>query len=191
MIIIEEVRLNIDDMKDALSLLSKKIKKRFGRDYRLNLYLVGGASMLFNSYREQTQDIDAYFSCDKYDRSDILTLIYEVADELNLNTKWLNDDFKNTNSYSTNLINPKCYTFLQTFNQCLRIYTVKPIYILCMKLKSFRSDSNDISDIKQIITQNDFTFEDIENAYKYLYNVDLIVDLNTDIVDFVKTLLKQ
>lgn len=178
-------------MKDALALLAKKIKKRFGRDYRLNLYLVGGASMLFNSYREQTQDIDAYFSCDKYDRADILTLVYEVSDELKLNTKWLNDDFKNTESYTINLINPKCYTFLQTFNQCIRVYVVKPLYVLCMKLKSFREYSNDLTDIKQIIVQNNFTMEEIKTAYNYLYDVDMEQDLNALTLNYLDNLLKK
>ena len=173
MLVLRETILDINDMKNAFSLLSKKIKKRFGRNYILDIYIVGGASMLFNSYRDSTQDIDAYLKCDKYDRADILTLVYEVADELDLSTKWLNDDFKNTDSYTQKIINPKCYTFQKTYNQCLNVFIVKPIYVLCMKLMSFRENTNDINDIINIIKNNNFELEDIENAFAYLYEKSL------------------
>lgn len=188
MITIKENIMNLDDMQNALAMLSKKIKKRFGRDFVIDIYLVGGASMLFNSYRNTTQDIDAYLNCDKYDRQDILTLIYEVSDELNLSKKWLNDDFKNTESFTNKLKDSKCCYFEKTYNQCLNLYVIKPIYILCMKLLSFREDTNDIEDIITLCKNNEFRLSEIKDAFHYLYNKDINTSLTDDSLNLLKLL---
>lgn len=39
-----------------------------------------------------------------------------------------------------------------------------------MKLKSFRTDSNDLFDIDNLINNNSFTLDDVEQRFNILYN---------------------
>lgn len=146
--------------------LSKEIKKEFGRKAKIELTVVGGASILMNyDFRMATQDIDAFAS----NRMSIKDCIHRVGDRLGLPNGWLNEDFLQTSSYTSNLVlYSKPY---KTFNQVLSVRTIKDEYLIAMKLKSFRNYKHDLSDIVGILMQSkkDISYLDIDKAVNHLY----------------------
>lgn len=90
-----------DDMNMYFLELSKELKKEFGRNANIELIVVGGASILINyNFRESTMDIDAIVSS----QMSIKDAVNKVGDRLGLPNHWLNQDFRNTASYSPNLV---------------------------------------------------------------------------------------
>lgn len=77
-----------------------KIYKRKSHGYVFEFILVGGASILINyDFRDVTNDIDAYF----LPSSDIKDAIKTVSQKFGIDSKWINNDFQKTKSYSNKL----------------------------------------------------------------------------------------
>lgn len=126
--------------------LSKEIKKEFGRNVRLELVIVGGASIIINyGFRDSTLDIDAYVSTG----SSIEGAVRRVADKYGLSDEWLNSNFKKTLSYSPKLTQYSRY--YRTFNQVLTVRTIDAENLIAMKLVSYRPYKYDRSDIVGIL----------------------------------------
>lgn len=154
-----------------------KIYKKLTHGYEIEIVLIGGASILINyNFRDVTNDIDALF----LPSSEIKEAIIKVSEKFNISTKWLNDDFKTTKSYSNKL--PEFSTFYKSYNEVITVRTIKDEYLIAMKLVSGRIYKNDISDIIGILYEckkhgKIITFELIDKAVKNLYgNWDLITE---------------
>ena len=105
--------------------------------------------------------------------------INKVGDENGLKNRWLNDDVKRSESYSTHIIEHSRY--YKTFANCLDVRTVTDEYLYAMKLKSSRSYKNAMSDMIGIIKEcrernTDISFEKINKAYHDLYGTDIPED---------------
>jgi hypothetical protein len=103
-------------------------------------------------------------------------VINKIGDENGLGTGWLNEDFKNTVSYSYKLIENS--RFYKKFCNCLSVRTVSDEYLLAMKVRSARIYKHDLSDIIGIIKEHqemgkEITFELLNEAYRKLYDEDI------------------
>lgn len=128
--------------------LNKELRKKFRgmpRDYRADLYVVGGANIVTSLHtRQATLDIDAIWTIG----SDMRDCINKVSDRLGLSHEVINCNFKTTKSYTNAIItNSSVY---KVFDR-LVVRNVNPDLLLCMKLVAFRAakvqdtlDANDI-----------------------------------------------
>lgn len=158
-------KFNIDSL---LKDFAREYKKRI-KNQHLDVIIVGGASVLINyDFRNTTTDIDAFTNLSSVFKESI----YAVADKHNLPNDWLNNDFKNTSSYTPKLIEHA--KFYKTYSNHVHFYTIDSEYLIAMKLKSGRVYKNDLSDILGILIEhyniNDrIEIEDIKKAYNELY----------------------
>lgn len=159
-------KIDNEKLETYLRDFSKTLRKQCGKEVSVDLYIVGGASVLLNyDFRNTTIDVDAVIRTN----ASIKDAIKSVANKYNLSYNWLNSDFEKTSSFSNALI--KHSTYLRTFSNIVHIYTIKDEYLLAMKIKACRIYKNDLSDIIGIIQSNEkLTFDDIEKAYFNLYN---------------------
>lgn len=165
----DEKILKKENLNYYLNELSKEYKKLVGRKGSAEIILIGGAAVIENyDFRDMTTDIDAILNAS----SAIKDAINCIRDRFGLPNGWMNDDFKNTDSYSGKLI--QYSTFYKTFNQVLNVRIVTGEYLIAMKLRSFRKYKNDISDIIGILNEhekrgNPISFEMIERAVIDIY----------------------
>jgi hypothetical protein len=163
-------RSNIDHY---LYLVAKEYKKENRSNPEAEIIIVGGASMIMNySFRDTTTDIDSIIRAS----SSMKDVINKIGDENGLGTGWLNEDFKNTVSYSYKLIENS--RFYKKFCNCLSVRTVSDEYLLAMKVRSARIYKHDLSDIIGIIKEHqemgkEITFELLNDAYRKLYDEDI------------------
>ena len=149
--------------------LSKSLKRKIGRDKKIEIIIVGGGSILINyDFRSGSNDIDAFYEYDITKEA-----INEVADKYNLPNDWLNNDFIKTKSYSPKIV--QYSLFYKTFSNILEVRTISKEYLLAMKLMSFRQYKNDLSDIVSIINEerkrnNFIDFKKINQAVINLYD---------------------
>lgn len=112
-------------------------------DIQGELYLVGGAVMclVFNA-RPATQDVDAIFKPSKAIRDKAA----KVAQDIGVNSKWLNDAVKGYLSEQGDFDN-----FLELSH--LKVYCAQPEYLLAMKCLAMRigEEFHDIDDIRYLI----------------------------------------
>lgn len=110
------------DMNNNLKELSKELKREFGRNSKHEIVVVGGAAIVLkHDFRESSSDIDAIVS----DGSSIKDAVRRTADRLGLSADWLNSDFKQSSSYSGQLVAVSKY--YRTFNQVLDVRIVDDI----------------------------------------------------------------
>lgn len=134
------------DIDHYLYLLAKEYRKRNRKNKRVELILVGGASIIVNyGFRDATTDIDAMILAD----SVMQEAIYAVAEKENIPDGWLNADFMRSGSFSDALIVHSSY--YKTFANVVEVRTVKDEYLVAMKLVSGRNYKRDLSDIIGII----------------------------------------
>lgn len=158
-----------ENFEDLLKQLSKQIQKELGRNADVELIVAGGAAIILNySFRNSTTDIDAYIRSNCSIKSSIIN----IAEKNELDSDWLNSDFIKTESFSPKLAG--CTKFYKQYGRSLRVSTIKPEYLIAMKLKSFRPYKNDKSDIVGIINNTEGLNRDkILDAYKFLYDSEL------------------
>jgi hypothetical protein len=146
-----------------------KIYKKKSHGYNFEFILVGGASILVNyDFRDVTNDIDAYY----LPSADIKDAIEIVSQKFDIDSKWINNDFQKTKSYSNKL--SEFSTFYKSYGEIINVRTIKDEYLIAMKLMSGRKYKNDISDIVGIINScksnnKIITYDLIDNAVKNLY----------------------
>lgn len=159
-------RSNIDHY---LYQIAKEYKKYNRNNSYAEIILIGGTSAIINyNFRDTTTDIDAVIKAS----STIKEIINQIGDNNDLANGWLNDNFKNTDSYSPYLSEYSKY--YKTFCNCLTIRTISAEYLIAMKICSLREYKHDISDIIGIIKEHielnkKISYTDIEKAYFNLY----------------------
>lgn len=140
---IEFTKENIDTY---LKEVAKEYRKQLGKNMPAEMILIGGASVLINyGFRDMTTDIDAIIQA----ASAMKDVINRVGDRYNLPNGWLNQDFKNTDSYS-----PKLLQFSEYYKVYANVLTVRTIaaeYLVAMKLRSGRQYKSDLSDVLGIL----------------------------------------
>ena len=172
-----------DNLEGYLKELAKEFKKR-GRGTPAEMILVGGASVLINyDFRVGSYDIDA-----TYEMQPIMKeAINAVGDRLGLPNGWVNDDFKDTLSYTPKIFQYSKY--YKTFSNVLRIRTIDAEYLVAMKLVSGRQYKKDLSDIAGIVYEQQMagkplSYELIDKAVMDLYESwDNISDYSRNILD--------
>ncbi len=173
-----------EEIDHYLYLLAREYKRRNRKSKRVELVLVGGASVLVNyGFRDSTTDIDAMILAD----SVMKETIYAVAEKEHIPDGWLNADFQRSGSYSKSLFEHSEY--YKTFAKVLEVRTIRGEYLLAMKLMSGRNYKRDLSDIVGIIEcskeeGNEITLEKIDKAMEDLYGGWDMVD------DYVKAVFQ-
>ena len=114
-----EVILGKEQIDNYLKEVAKQYRKLSGKSMPAEITLIGGASILVNyGFRDSTYDIDALIHA----ASSMKDAINYVTDTMKLPNDWLNDDFKNTTSYTPKLVNYSVY--YRTFSNVVTIRTI-------------------------------------------------------------------
>ena len=163
---IEFTKENIDTY---LKEVAKEYKKQLSKNMPAEMILIGGASVLINyGFRDMTTDIDAIIRA----ATAMKDVINRVGDKYHLPNGWLNQDFKNTDSYS-----PKLLQFSKHYKIYAKVLTVRTVaaeYLVAMKLRSGRQYKSDLSDVLGILAEHEkkgspITLEQIQKAVSDLY----------------------
>ena len=165
-----EAPITKENPDNYLKELAKQFRKLNGKSMPAEITLIGGASILINyGFRDSTYDVDALIHAS----SAMKDAINYVTDTLGLPNGWLNEDFKNTKSYTPRLVNYSKY--YRTFSNVLTVRTITGEYLVAMKLMAYRQYKHDISDIVGILREQQnsgdpLTFERIDKAVTDLYD---------------------
>ena len=165
-----ETPITKENLDTYLKELAKQFRKLNGKAMPAEITLIGGASILINyGFRDSTYDVDALIHAS----SAMKDAINYVTDTLGLPNGWLNEDFKNTKSYTPRLVNYSKY--YRTFSNVLAVRTITGEYLVAMKLMAYRQYKHDISDIVGILREqknsgDPLTFERIDKAVNDLYD---------------------
>ena len=165
-----ETPITKENLNTYLKELAKQFRKLNGKAMPAEITLIGGASILINyGFRDSTYDVDALIHAS----SAMKDAINYVTDTLGLPNGWLNEDFKNTKSYTPRLVNHSKY--YRTFSNVLAVRTITGEYLVAMKLMAYRQYKHDISDIVGILREQQnsgdpLTLERIDKAVKDLYD---------------------
>ena len=165
-----ETPITKENLDTYLKELAKQFRKLNGKAMPAEITLIGGASILINyGFRDSTYDVDALIHAS----SAMKDAINYVTDTLGLPNGWLNEDFKNTRSYTPRLVNYSKY--YRTFSNVLTVRTITGEYLVAMKLMAYRQYKHDISDIVGILREQQnsgdpLTFERIDKAVTDLYD---------------------
>ena len=165
-----ETLITKENLDTYLKELAKQFRKLNGKAMPAEITLIGGASILINyGFRDSTYDVDALIHAS----SAMKDAINYVTDTLGLPNGWLNEDFKNTKSYTPRLVNHSKY--YRTFSNVLTVRTITGEYLVAMKLMAYRQYKHDISDIVGILREQQnsgdpLTLERIDKAVKDLYD---------------------
>lgn len=160
---------NRSSIDHYLYLVAREYKKANRTGPEAEVIIAGGAAVIMNyNFRDSTTDIDSIISA----ASSMREIINRIGDENGLQTGWLNDDFRNTSSYSEKLA--ECSRFYKRFCNCLNVRTVSAEYLIAMKARADRTYKHDLSDIVGIIKEHqemkkDMNLPLVEDAYKKLY----------------------
>lgn len=165
-----EAPITKENLDTYLKEVAKRFRKLNGKAIPAEITLVGGASILINyGFRDSTYDIDALIQAS----SSMKDAINYVTDTMGLPNGWLNEDFKNTKSYTPRLVHYSRY--YRTFSNVVTVRTITGEYLVAMKLMAYRQYKHDISDIVGILrdqqkADDPLTFERIDAAVRNLYD---------------------
>ena len=165
-----EAPITKENLDTYLKEVAKQFRKRNNKGMPAEITLIGGASILVNyGFRASTYDVDALIQAS----SAMKDAINYVTDMFGLPNGWLNEDFKNTKSYTPRLV--KYSKYYRTFSNVVTIRTITGEYLVAMKLMAYRQYKHDISDIVGILREQQrsgapLTFEQIDKAVTDLYD---------------------
>ena len=165
----DKITFTKDNLDAYLKELAKEYRKLGGKSMPAEVVLIGGASVLINyGFREMTTDIDAVIQA----ASTMKEAINHVGDRNDLTRGWINEDFKNTKSFSPKLL--MYSTYYKSFYGVLQVRTIAAEYLIAMKLMSGRQYKNDLSDIIGILAEHkklkkEISMEQIRIAVENLY----------------------
>ncbi len=165
----EKIVFTKDNLDAYLKELAKEYRRVSGKSMPAELILIGGASVLINyGFRDMTTDVDALLLA----ASTMKEAINHVGDKFGLPTRWLNEDFKRTASYTPRLA--EFTTFYKRYYGVLEVRTVSAQHLIAMKLRSGRQYKNDLSDVLGILAEHErkgspLTIENIRKAVIDLY----------------------
>ena len=175
--------LSKEKLDDCLIELGKHFRKQYNKKAEAEIILIGGASVLINyDFRNASTDADAIIQANASMRDSI----NHVRDKFGLPHGWLNEDFKNTKSYTPKLRN--IATHYRTFSNVLKVMTVKDEYLIAMKAMSGRRYKFDLSDIVGILWEHfkngePITRQMIDNAIALLYGKQEIPAVSKQLLD--------
>lgn len=165
-----EAPITKENLDAYLKAVAKQFRKLNGKSMPAEITLIGGASILINyGFRDSTYDVDALIQAS----SSMKDAINYVTDTMGLPNGWLNEDFKNTKSYTPRLVRySKPY---RTFSNVVNVRTITGEYLVAMKLMAYRQYKHDLSDIVGILRDQQkagdpLTFERIDTAVRNLYD---------------------
>lgn len=165
-----EAPITKENLDTYLKEVAKQFRKLNGKSMPAEITLIGGASILINyGFRASTYDVDALIQAS----SSMKDAINYVTDAMGLPNGWLNEDFKNTKSYTPRLVNYSKY--YRTFSNVVTVRTITGEYLVAMKLMAYRQYKHDISDIVGILRDHQkagdpLSYERIEKAVTDLYD---------------------
>ena len=146
-----------------------KIYRKAGK-MPAEIIIIGGGSVMLNyGFRTMTNDIDAYIQAS----STMKDAIQQVGNKYDLPYGWLNEDFKNTSSFTPRLAQYSQY--YRTFSNIVSVRTVSAEHLVAMKLMSGREYKSDFSDIVGILAEHQergepLSLEQIRSAVCDLYD---------------------
>ena len=149
--------------------LGKEFRKLSGKNAHAEMILIGGASIILNyDFRSMTNDADAVI----YTDATMKDAINRVRDKYGLPDGWLNEDFKNTSSYTYKLRGISVP--YKTFSNILHVRMITAEYLIAMKTMSGRQYKYDLSDIAGILYEhekrgNPISRNNINKAISELY----------------------
>ena len=164
-----EAPITKENLDTYLKAVAKQFRKLNGKTMPAEITLIGGASILVNyGFRDSTYDVDALIHAS----SAMKDAISYVTDTMGLPNGWLNEDFKNTKSYTPRLVNYSKY--YRTFSNVVTVRTITGEYLVAMKLMACRQYKQDISDIVGILRDQQkagdpLSYERIDKAVTDLY----------------------
>ena len=165
-----EAPITKDNLDTYLKEVAKQFRRLNGKSMPAEITLIGGASILINyGFRDSTYNVDALIQAS----SSMKDAINYVTDTMGLPNGWLNEDFKNTKSYTPRLVNYSKY--YRTFSNVVTVRTITGEYLVAMKLMAYRQYKHDISDIVGILRDQQkagdpLSYERIEKAVTDLYD---------------------
>lgn len=165
-----EAPITKENLDSYLKAVAKQFRKLNGKTMPAEITLIGGASILINyGFRDSTYDVDALIQAS----SSMKDAINFVTDTMGLPNGWLNEDFKNTKSYTPRLVNYSKY--YRTFSNVVTVRTITGEYLVAMKLMAYRQYKHDISDIVGVLREQQkagdpLSYERIEKAVTDLYD---------------------
>lgn len=165
-----EAPITKENLDTYLKEVAKQFRKLNGKSMPAEITLIGGASILINyGFRDSTYDVDALIQAS----SSMKDAINYVTDTMGLPNGWLNEDFKNTKSYTPRLVNYSKY--YRTFSNVVTVRTITGEYLVAMKLMAYRQYKHDISDIVGVLREQQkvgapLSYERIEKAVTDLYD---------------------
>ena len=165
-----EAPITKENLDSYLKAVAKQFRKLNGKTMPAEITLIGGASILVNyGFRDSTYDVDALIQAS----SSMKDAIHYVTDTMGLPNGWLNEDFKNTKSYTPRLVNYSKY--YRTFSNVVTVRTITGEYLVAMKLMAYRQYKHDISDIVGVLREQQkggdpLSYERIEKAVTDLYD---------------------
>ena len=177
------VEFSRENLDKYLAELGKQFRKLYKKAASAEIVLIGGASVLLNyDFRNMTTDADAII----YAEASMKEAINYVRDKFNLPHGWLNEDFKNTKSYTEKLRGAAVY--YKTFSNILQIRTVSAEYLIAMKAMSGRQYKFDLSDIAGILCEHAkrgeaISRDSIDKAIFELYGHKPIPDISKQLLD--------
>ena len=160
--------LNKNNLDDIFDCFASQLEKNHCSNV-INIYLVGGGAIMLNfDYRLSTIDFDALYENNKV----VQEAINNTAIKKNLPKDWLNQDFVSTPSYSPKII--ELSVLRCSYRNLVFVYTLEPVYLIAMKLKSSRPTGGDLDDIIKMIYElrlngSDLTYRKVLDAYQTLY----------------------
>ena len=160
--------------KSYLDKLFTELGDRITSDAEITI--CGGSAVVLNyGFRDATTDIDL-IQC--YGIPD--SLISTIAKEKDLPSDWMNTNVTVTLSYSKTLLQWR--QLYRVYNH-LYVYTISGEALLCMKLKSFRSNSQDAVDIYGIIEflkRTGKTYDDVVSVLRTIYHEDSTLSVEAE-----------
>lgn len=165
-----EAPITKENLDSYLKAVAKQFRKLNGKTMPAEITLIGGASILINyGFRDSTYDVDALIQAS----SSMKDAINYVTDTMGLPNGWLNEDFKNTKSYTPRLVNYSKY--YRTFSNVVTVRTITGEYLVAMKLIAYRQYKHDISDIVGVLREQQkagdpLSYERIDKAVTDLYD---------------------
>ncbi|SEW36724.1 hypothetical protein SAMN05216413_2495 [Ruminococcaceae bacterium KH2T8] len=165
-----------DNLDRYLKALAKEYRKLNGKGVPAEITLIGGVSVLINyDFREMTYDMDAIIHAS----SSMKDAIAHIGDRFGLPTGWMNEDFKNTASYTPKI--EQYSKYYRTYSNIVTFRTVSEEYLIAMKMRSGRNYKFDRSDIIGILKAQEekgdpITLDKIKRAVTELYGSYEIID---------------
>ena len=172
-----------ENLDHTLYELAKTFRKMNGSKTQAEITLVGGAAIVANyHFRDSTTDVDATYVAS----SAMSESINKVGDDNGFPRGWLNEDFKNTRSYSSKI--PIYSKHYKTFCHILEVRVLPADFLIAMKLVALREYKHDRSDIVGLINESKVTKDQVVDAFiklygkwEYLENPNLVSDFLDDV----------